>query len=104
MESLGFGSSSLGRALERTANYILFGKDPDLLTNGIQRKQLLRPSSKHSTYASKKIESLDALLDNPLTDQEKLHPFGEKNIYLKKKRQIERPSCWPCPPGNCEKC
>ena len=98
MENLNFGASLLGRALERTANYILFGKDPNLLTNGVQRRQLLRPSSRYQTYAAQKTESLDALLDNPLTDQLHLRPFGEKNIYLKKKRQIERPSCWPCPP------
>lgn len=104
MESLSFGGSSLGRSLERAANYILFGKDSKLLTNGVQRKQLLRPSSKHQTYASKKVESLDALLDNPLTDQLHLRPFGEKNIYLKKKRQIGRPSSWPCPPNTCSQC
>lgn len=79
--------------LELMASYILYGKDENGL-NGVQRQEFTNNNTRYSTFtksAEKKMMSLDALLENPMTDQQALKPVGEKYIYIKKHPPIRRP-------------
>lgn len=74
--------------LETAANYILYGKDPKNDKNFVQKKEV-QIDTKHVTWKRKEPESLDALMEDPLTDQTQ---FGEikKNCYKKPKPTISR--------------
>ena len=79
--------------LEQMASYILYGKDENGL-NAVQRKETTDSEKRYSTYtrnSDKKMQSLDAILDNPLADQQSLKPVEERYVYVKKKPTIHKP-------------
>lgn len=79
--------------LEQMASYILYGKDENGL-NAVQRKETTDSNKRYGTFnreADKQTRSLDAILDNPLTDQQSLKPIEERYIYLKKHSTIRKP-------------
>lgn len=78
------------RELQQMADYILFGKDPEKLTNAVQRKEIAKPATKYSTYARKEPESLEELMETPGFGQleANLNPANQKNIYLHPKPTI----------------
>lgn len=79
--------------LEQMASYILYGKDENGL-NSVQRKETTDSNKRYGTFnraADKKMQSLDAILENPLADQQSLKPIEERYIYLKKKPTIRKP-------------
>lgn len=79
--------------LEQMADYILYGKDENGL-NSVQRREAIDTHKRYSTFArdsETKNTSLDALIDNPLSDQQVFKPLDEKYIYVKRKPQITRP-------------
>ena len=80
--------------LEQMANYILYGKDENG-KNAVQRKEATDSATRYSSFkrAADKVQSLDAILDNPLADQQTLQRLeeGERYIYTKPKPKIQRP-------------
>lgn len=79
--------------LERMASYILYGKDEDG-KNSIQRHETYDGGLKrYNSFRKKedKNESLDALLENPMTNEAALQEVGGRDIYVKKKPTIRRP-------------
>lgn len=79
--------------LEQMADYILYGKDENGL-NAIQRHESLDSNKRYGTFArdaETKNTSLDAILDNPLTDQQAFKPLEEKYVYVKRRPTIKRP-------------
>lgn len=58
------------KELETIANFILYGKDEDG-TSIVDRKEV-EIKTKHNSYSKKRVESLDALLENPNFKEEKL--------------------------------
>lgn len=79
--------------LEQMANYILYGKDENG-QNAVQRKEATDSSTRYNSFkrAADKVESLDAILDNPLADQQTLKVFeGDRYIYKKPRPTINRP-------------
>lgn len=78
--------------LELMANYILYGKDAED-KNAVQRKETYEEKKRYSSYrkAADKVESLDAILENPLADQLAFRPADEKYVYKKAKPKIYRP-------------
>jgi len=78
--------------LEQMASYILYGKDEEG-KNAIQRGETTDSDKRYSTFkrTADKAQSLDALLENPMADQQDLKPYDKRNIYMKKVREIEMP-------------
>lgn len=78
--------------LELMANYILYGKDENN-TNTIQRKETYEEKKRYNSFkkASEKVESLDAIMDNPMMDQIGFKAMDEKYVYKKIKPSIKRP-------------
>lgn len=79
--------------LEQMASYILYGKDENGL-NAVKRGEITDNNKRYNSFKKKEDihESLDALLDNPMTDQTTLRALDEeKYIYLHKKPTIRRP-------------
>ena len=79
--------------LEQMGSYILYGKDENGL-NAVQRKETTDSAKRYGTFnreADKQMRSLDAILDNPLADQQSLKPVEERYIYLKKHSTIKKP-------------
>lgn len=78
--------------LELMANYILYGKDEND-ENAVQRKETYEEKKRYGSFkkASEKVESLDAIMDNPLMDQMGFHAMDEKYVYKKIKPSIRRP-------------
>jgi len=79
--------------LEQMASYILYGKDENGL-NAVQRKETTDSDKRYGTFnraADKQMRSLDAILDNPLADQQSLKPVEERYVYLKKHSTIKKP-------------
>lgn len=78
--------------LELMANYILYGKDENN-TNAIQRKETYEEKKRYNSFkkASEKVESLDAIMDNPMMDQIGFKAMDEKYVYKKIKPSIKRP-------------
>lgn len=77
--------------LEQMASYILYGKDENG-KNAVQRKETTDSNRRYKSFArtEDKNESLDALLENPLSDQSNMHDPSERYIYLKKRPAIKR--------------
>ena len=67
--------------LELMANYILYGKDENN-TNAIQRKETYEEKKRYNSFkkASEKVESLDAIMDNPMMDQIGFKAMDEKYV------------------------
>jgi hypothetical protein len=80
--------------LEKLADYILYGKDSQKLTNLVQQKRILKPQTIHSSYNKKTAESLEALQESPdfPTQEASLKPYEEKNSYTNPRPVIKRPS------------
>ena len=79
--------------LEQMASYILYGKDENGL-NAVQRHETTDSDKRYGTFArdaDTKNQSLDAIIDNPLSDQQVFKPFDEKYVYTKKRTQINKP-------------
>lgn len=76
------------------ANYILYGKSEEDDKNHFQRKEITDDyDRRYKSWVSKnaKNESLDALLESPVADENTLQSMDERYIYTKKKRQVKRP-------------
>lgn len=70
--------------LETMANYLLWGQDEDGL-NPDQRKEIQMPR-RNSSWTSKEIESLDALLESPTFQENSLYQLGTS--ISKKTREV----------------
>lgn len=88
--------------LEKLADYILYGKNSQKLTNLVQQKRILKPQTIHSSYNKKTAESLEALQESPdfHTREASLRPYEEKNSYTNPRPQICRPSADGANPGD----
>ena len=88
--------------LEKLADYILYGKDSQKLTNLVQQKKILKPNTIHDSYNKKKAESLEALQESPdfPTQEANLKSYEEKNSYTNPRPQIRRPSADGTDPGD----
>lgn len=71
--------------LEKAANYILYGKSP----SGKPLPQAKEISTKHSTWKRKQPESLDALMENVLFDEQTVRPFDSRSPYTNPKPTID---------------
>lgn len=78
--------------LEQMASYILYGKDEEG-KNAVQRGETTDSNKRYNSFqrASEKVQSLDEILDNPLSDQQSLQSMETRYIYTKKKPVIQRP-------------
>ena len=78
--------------LEQMASYILYGKDEEG-KNAVQRGETTDSDRRYTTFkrAADKVQSLDALLENPLSDQQTFQPYDKRNIYMKKVKEIKKP-------------
>lgn len=83
-----YTEASTQAELEAAANFVLYGKDPKTDKNFVQKKEV-QIEQKYSSYKRKEPESLDALMEDPLTDQTQ---FAEvkRNSYKKPKPTISR--------------
>lgn len=88
--------------LEKLADYILYGKNSQKLTNLVQQKRILKPQTIHSSYNKKTAESLEALQESPdfPAQEANLKPYEEKNSYTNPRPQIHRPSADGTNPGD----
>lgn len=77
--------------LELMASYILYGKDENG-QNAVQRKEVTDSNKRYNSFkrTEDRLESLDAILENPLADQQSLKPATERYIYTKKTTTISR--------------
>ena len=79
--------------LEQMADYIIYGKDENGL-NSVQKRETTDSNKRYGTFArasETRNQSLDAIIDNPLGDQQSLRPLEEKYIYVKRKPTIRKP-------------
>lgn len=78
--------------LEQMASYILYGKDENGY-NAAQRGEITNSNTRYNSFRRKddKLLSLDAILENPLADQQQLRPTTSRDPYTKKKTTIQRP-------------
>lgn len=78
--------------LEQMASYILYGKDEEGY-NSVQRGEITNNNTRYNSFRKKddKVLSLDAILENPLTDQQQFRPLHSHDPYTKKKPIIVRP-------------
>lgn len=83
-----YSESSTQKELETAANFILYGKDPRNDKNYVQKKEV-QIDTKHTTWKRKEPESLDALMEDPMTDQTQFQEV-RKNSYKKPKPTIDR--------------
>lgn len=74
------------------ANYILYGKDENG-QNAIQRGEATNGNTRYNSFKTKEDTnlSLEAILDNPMADQQDLAPQLKHEVYIKKTRTIARP-------------
>lgn len=77
--------------LEQMGSYILYGKDENG-KNAYQRGEMIK-ETRYKTYQTKddQLLSLDAILENPLADQQELRPLGSRDPYVKRPTPINRP-------------
>lgn len=74
------------KELETISNYVLYGKDEDGLSS-VDRKEI-QIKAKHSTWARKDAESLDALLEKPTFDERGIQTGNTR--YKNPKPSIDR--------------
>ena len=88
--------------LEKLADYILYGKNSQKLTNLVQQKRILKPQTIHDSYNKKKAESLEALQESPdfPAQEANLKSYEEKNSYTNPRPTIKRPSADGTDPGD----
>lgn len=83
-----FCEESTQAELEKVANFILYGKDPANDKNFCQKKEVqIKP--KYTAFQRKEPESLDALLEDPLTNETQFMEV-KRNVYKKPKLTIDR--------------
>lgn len=88
LAALHFDEYSTQLELEKIANFILYGKDPVLDKNFCQLKEIqIKP--KYNAYQRKEPESLDALLEDPLTNETHFEEI-KRTVYKKVKPTIDR--------------
>ena len=77
--------------LEQMADYILYGKDEEG-RNAVQRGETTNSNTRYNSFktANDKLQSLDAIIENPLSDQQQLQTQLKRDVYLKKTRTISR--------------
>lgn len=77
--------------LEQMGSYILYGKDENG-KNAYQRGEMIR-DARYNSYKTKedKNVSLDAILENPLSDQQQFREMGTRDPYLLPRRVPRRP-------------
>lgn len=90
LDQLAYNPNAL--ELEQMGSYILYGKGEDGL-NCVQRGEITNGKTRYNSFRRKddKLTSLDAILDNPLADQQQLKKTTTRDPYLKKKPTIARP-------------
>lgn len=79
--------------LEQMANYILYGKDENG-KNAVERHETTDNNKRFDTFKKRedRNESLDALLESPLTDQTAMRSLDDEKLrYVHKKPSIHRP-------------
>lgn len=78
--------------LELMASYILYGKDENG-QNAIQRRECIEVNKRYGTFKRRDEtnESLEKVLDNPMTDQATIKPVNERYIYIRKVEPIHKP-------------
>lgn len=78
--------------LELMASYILYGKDEEG-KNSVQRKETLDSNKRYNSYKKRDDtnESLDAILESPIPNEQALHEIGSKDVYKQKPTPIRRP-------------
>lgn len=79
--------------LEQMADYIIYGKDENGF-NSVQKRETTDSNKRYGTFAraaETRNQSLDAILDNPLGNQQDLKPLEEKYVYVKRKPTIHKP-------------
>lgn len=82
------------RQLEQMANYIMYGKDEKNLSV-VDRKQVQIDDTRYGSFRKigTKVQSLDAMLENPATTETSLAPLdGSRYIYKKEKPKIAKPT------------
>ncbi len=72
--------------LETMANYLLWGKNPETGLNAKQEKICDIPT-RHKTWDSNEVESLEGLMEQPTFNEAALHPLAAGPM-LKTKRQV----------------
>lgn len=77
--------------LEQMGSYILYGKDENG-KNAYQRGEMVK-QTRYNSFVTKdeKTLSLDALLENPLSDQQELRELGTRDPRIQSKSIIVRP-------------
>ena len=75
--------------LSLLADYILYGKDAQLGTSTVDRKEV-EITPKHNSYTKAPPKSLEDLLSNPAFDETLLKPLTQKSIYLSPKKVFSR--------------
>lgn len=90
LDTLDFNPSP--RELEQMASYVLYGKDENG-KNAVQRGETTDANKRYNSFVNieEKHQSLDALLENPMADQQNMRNLNEKYIYTKKKPTIAKP-------------
>lgn len=78
--------------LEQMGSYILYGKDEDGY-NAVQRGEMTNGTTRYNSFRRKddKLLSLDAILENPMADQQQFKKTNARDPYTKKKPVIARP-------------
>ena len=73
-------------------SYILYGKDEDGY-NAVQRGEITNNNTRYNSFRRKddKLVSLDAILENPLADQQQLKETRTRDPYTHRKPSIARP-------------
>lgn len=69
--------------LETISNYILWGKDPSTLKNAKQEK-LIEFETRQKTWDSRTVESLDAILESPVTHESQLKSINSTPLKATK--------------------
>lgn len=74
------------------ASYILYGKDEQGY-NAVQRGDITNSNTRYASFKVKDDlnQSLEAVMENPLADQQSLTPQLKRDVYVKKTRTIARP-------------
>lgn len=75
------------KELETYANYILYGKGSD--GKSLVDKKEIQIQTKYSSYAKKKVDSLESILENPVFDERQLKPI-HRQPYTNPKPKINK--------------
>ena len=79
------------KELEQMADYLMYGRDENG-KNAIQRGETTDSDKRYNSFTrlADKFESLDKILDNPLSDHSALKSLDQRYIYFRKKPQFSR--------------